>query len=257
LESGQGVKAFGGSNPLLSAFAMIKLLKKKNKNTKKEIIHSTKTSTLGKVASKLGVNNKFHKYSEDYFEKDPNFIISPVDAKLVTMGKIKEGGKIISKGNKEISLSEIIGEHANLFSSGFYLNLYLSPKNRHYWRIPYDGSLISMSINEGKSKIPVFIGLDKFFYKKDFFKKAITKNASIGLIFKSKDFSFAMIPVGSLNVNGIHVVEGKYGKYKKGDIGGYFSIGSSMLLCFPKDSFETLINIGDKVKIGQNIVRIK
>jgi len=238
---------------------MINLLKKKQKkNIKKEITHSTKTSVVGKVVSTLGMNKKFHKYSNDYFENNPNFIISPVDAKLVAMGNIKEGGKIISKWNKEIFLSEIIGEkQANLFSSGFYLNLYLSPKNRHYWRMPYDGNLISMSINEGKSKIPVFIGLDKFFKNKDFFKKAIVKNANIGLVFRSKDFLFAMIPVGSLNVNGIHVVEGKYGKYKKGDIGGYFSIGSSMLLCFPKSSFETFLTIGHKVKIGQNIIRIK
>ena len=233
------------------------LKKKQQKNIKKEITYSTKTSLMGGVVNKLGVNNKFHKYKDDYIENNPNFIISPVDAKLVALGTIKKGGKIISKGNKEIPLNEIIGEHANLFADGFYLNLYLSPKNRHYWRVPYEGKLISMSINEGKSKIPVFIGLDKIFNKKDFFKKAITKNASIGLIFKSKDFSFAMIPVGSLNVNGIHVVEGKYGKYKKGDIGGYFSIGSSMLLCFPESSFEALIKIGDKVKIGQNIIRIK
>lgn len=108
-----------------------------------------------------------------------------------------------------------------------------------------------------KTTIPVFIGLDKIFKNKDFFKKAITKNANIGLVFKSSDFPFVMIPVGSLNVNGIHVVSSNNNNYKKGDIGGYFSIGSSMLLCFPKGLFNTLINIGDKVKIGQNIIRIK
>lgn len=235
---------------------MINILKKQN-NIKKDIIHSTKISLVGKVVSTLGVNKKFHKYKDDYIENDPNFVVSPVDAKFVASGEIKDGGTIISKGGKEIFLNEIIGENANLFSDGFYLNFYLSPKNRHYWRVPYEGDLVSMSINEGKTKIPVFIGLDKFFSKKDFFKKAITKNANIGLVFKSKDFSFAMIPVGSLNVNGIHVIDGSSGRYKKGDIGGYFSIGSSMLLCFPKSSFHILINIGDKVKIGQNIIKLK
>jgi len=235
-------------------------LKRKKKNIQlpeKKTLHSTKTSVVGKVAGKLGVNKKFHKFQDDQIEQDPNFIISPVDAKLVATGSIKEDGVIISKSKKEIILSEIIGEKANLFSGGFYLNFYLSPKNRHYWRIPYDSKLISMILNQGKAFIPVFIGLDKIFKNKDYFKKAIKKNASVGMIFQTKNFPFVMIPVGSLNVNGIHVLDENDGDYKKGDIGGYFSVGSSMLLCFPKSSLVSLVKINDHVKIGQNIVRVK
>lgn len=237
---------------------MINLLKKKKlKNIEKKVICSTKISLVGEIASKLGVDKRFHKYHDDDINHDPSFIISPVDAKLVAFGPIKENGKIISKSNKEISLSDVIGGQANLFSGGFYLNFYLNPGNKHYWRVPYFGSLISMSFNEGKAHIPIFIGLDKLFKNEIFFKKAIKKNANVGLVFQADNFSFAMIPVGSLNVNGIHIVDGEGGNYKKGDIGGYFSIGSSMLLCFPKGYFEILINIGDRVRIGQNIIRIK
>lgn len=75
------------------------------------------------------------------------------------------------------------------------------------------------------------------------------------MIFQANNFNFAMIPVGSLNVNGIHIVDDNNGVYIKGDIGGYFSIGSSMLLCFPKYPLEVLVKIGDKVKIGQNIIK--
>lgn len=237
-------------------------LKRKKKkdivdHSEKKTIHSTKTSIIGGVVSRLGMNKKFHRFKDDQIEYDSNFIISPVDAKLVATGHIKKGGTIISKSNKEINLKDTIGEQADMFSDGFYLNFYLSPKNRHYWRIPYDGKLVSMSLNQGKARIPVFIGMDKIFKNKDFFKKAIKRNASVGLVFKTDSFPFVMIPVGSLNVNGIHIVDEKDGNYKKGDIGGYFSIGSSMLLCFPKYAFESLIKIGDKVKIGQNIVKIK
>jgi phosphatidylserine decarboxylase len=212
---------------------------------------------IGKVASKLGVNKKFHKYENDYIEDNDNYFVSPVDAKLVASGEIKENGVIISKSNKEISLKEVIGEDAKLFSGGFYLNLYLSPKNRHYWRIPYDSQLASMSLNEGKAFLAVFIGLEKIFKNKDYFKKAIKKNANVGMIFDSGKFKYAMIPVGSLNVNGIHIINDNYGKYKKGDLGGYFSIGSSMLLCFPKNNFDVLVKVGQDVKIGDNILRLK
>lgn len=235
---------------------MVSLLKKDKKNINKQKVYSTKKTVVGLIAQKLGVNDKFHKFQDDYFEDNNNFIISPVDAKLVSSGPILNGGKIISKSNKEISLEEIIGKHASLFEGGFYLNFYLSPGNRHYWRMPYDSSLVSMNINQGKAKIPIFIGLDNIFKNKDYFRKAINKNANVGMVFNSKSFSFTMIPVGSLNVNGIHIIDENNSKYKKGDIGGYFSIGSSMLLCFPKNSFKILIKNGDNVKIGQNIIEI-
>lgn len=241
---------------------MKNILKQKNKKhtinyIENKKIYSTRTSIIGGVVDKLGVNKKFHKFQDDKIKYDNNFFISPVDAKLVATGQIKKGGSIISKSNKEISLREIIGEQADLFSGGFYLNFYLSPRNKHYWRIPYDSKLILMNLNQGKARIPVLIGMDKIFKNKDFFKKAIKRNASVGLVFESNNFPFVMIPVGSLNVNGIHIVDENNGNYKKGDIGGYFSIGSSMLLCFPKYSFESLVKVGGNVKIGQNIVKIK
>ena len=42
--------------------------------------------------------------------------------------------------------------------------------------------------------------------KMGLFEKAIRRNASIGSVFQNKYFSFAMIAVGSLNVNGIHII---------------------------------------------------
>ncbi len=228
----------------------------KNK-IKNKLIHSTKISIIGKVANKVGFNKRFHRFLDDHWDKDKDFFICPVDAKLVASGAIKTGGKIISKNNKEIPLSDVLGDNAKIFNNGFYLNLYLSPKDRHYWRIPCDCVLDSITLNKGKAIIPVFIGLEKIFKKRDYFKKAIKKNASIGMVFKTNKFFFAMIPVGSLNVNGINIVDGENSFYNKGDIGGYFSIGSSMLLCFPSNDFEFLVKVGDRVKIGQSIVKLK
>ncbi len=96
-------------------------------------------------------------------------MISPVDASLVASGEIKSGGKIISKDNREIFLSDVIGENAKIFDNGYYLNFYLSPKDRHYWRIPCDCVLDALILNKGKSVVPVFIGLEKIFKNKDFF----------------------------------------------------------------------------------------
>ncbi len=205
----------------------------------------------------LGVNRKFHEFLQDPIDKDGNFFISPVEAELIADGKIEKNGEIISKAGRKINLAEVLGESAEYFSGGFYLNFYLSPQSRHYWRIPYDCKMISTKINNGRSFFPVFIGLDKFFGSNIFFEKAIRKNASIGQIFETKSFRFAMMPVGSLNVNRIHIVDERNGEYNKGDIGGYFSAGSSVLLCFPNYPLEVLVQVGAKVKIGDGIVGIK
>ena len=162
---------------------------------------------------------------------------------------------LISKSKRKINLKEIIGKSANLFLDGIYLNFYLSPKDKHYWRIPYNCKLISTKRTNGKAKIPIFIGLEKLFPKIDFFEKAIKNNASIGSVFQTRYFPYAMIAIGSLNVNGITII--KKEKYFKGDIGGYFNIGSSMLLCFPKKFPNPKIKIGTKLDIGQNLINIK
>ena len=219
--------------------------------------YSTKQTLIGRIADYLGVNKKFNKYQDDKIDRDPNIIMSPVEATFVDYGRIENGGEITSKSAKKIRLDTVIGKQAILFSGGTYYNFYLSPKNKHYWRIPYDCEMFSTQINDGKPVFPVLIGLDKIFKGNRFFAKAIIKNASIGSIFNTEYFTFAMIPIGSLNVNGIHLVKNPDGKYRKGDIGGYFSVGSSMLLCFPDYPLETLIKIGVKVNIGDAIIKFK
>ena len=67
-----------------------------------------------------------------------------------------------------------------------------------------------------------------------------------------------MIAVGSLNVNSIHTIKKDY--FNKGDIAGYFNLGSSMLLCFPEQNIKNLrvlIDERDKVDIGEGIIKIK
>ena len=217
--------------------------------------YSTKRTLLERFVTFLGINEHFHKYQNDIINEDSSIFISPVETILVYAGKIGKSGKLISKFGKELDLRESIGNGADLFLGGFYMNLYLSPKDKHYWRIPYDSEVISTKVNNGKAKIPIIVGLEKFFPRTDFFEKAIKQNASIGSIFKADKFYYSMIAVGSLNVNSIHTIKKDY--FKKGDIGGYFNLGSSMLLCFSKNSLESLVTPGMKVDIGQDLFKIK
>lgn len=213
---------------------------------------STKNSLLGKIADTLGINKKFHEYSEITFDPDDTAVISPVEAKVMKIGNINSSGMLISKNNKEIPLADLIGDFAKEFIGGAYINFYLNPSNKHYWITPYDGMFIYTQKNEGKSWLPVYIGLENLLGI-EMLSKAIKKNASIGSVFKTKDFLMAMIAVGSLNVNGIHVDYEEMQNYKKCTPCGYFTIGSTMLLCFP-DHLKILIEEMSDVKIGQRIL---
>ncbi len=213
---------------------------------------STKNSLVGKIADYLGLNNKFHEYTKIITELKDNAIISPVEAKVMHIGNIDSKGMLISKNNKEIRLEELIGNYANKFLGGKFINFYLSPSNQHFWVTPYDGMFTYTQMNEGKSWLPVFTGLESIL-RIEMFSRAVKKNASIGSIFQTKDFSIAMIAVGSLNVNRIHTDYNEMQNYKKGTPCGYFSIGSSMLLCFPYH-LKILINEGNNIEIGQRIL---
>jgi phosphatidylserine decarboxylase len=213
---------------------------------------ATNNSLIGKIADSLGINKKFHQYKETNIDPLDKALISPVEGKVEHIGSINADGILISKNNKEISLKELIGENYKQFINGKYINIYLSPLNEHYWVTPDDGSFTYTQKNKGSAFIPLFIGLESLFGI-EMFSKAVKKNASIGSVFQTEKYPIAMIAVGSLNVNRIYADYEDNKKYKKGTPCGYFSIGSSMLLCFP-DYLKIIVEKHEKVKIGQRIL---
>jgi len=212
----------------------------------------TNNSIIGVIADSLGLNKKFHHYKKTNIDPLDMALISPAEGKVVHIGNINDDGILISKYNKEVRLKELIGEYYRQFSGGKYINIYLSPLNDHYWVTPYDGKFIYTQKNKGTAVFPVCVGLENLLGI-EMFSKAIKKNASIGSVFQTDKFQIAMIAVGSLNVNRIYTDYEEQKNYQKGTPCGYFSIGSSMLLCFP-DSLKILVEKGDNVKIGQRIL---
>ncbi len=220
---------------------------------------STKSSWLKKTMDGIGFNAKFHKVHEDKIDFSLEYIMNPAESTMACHGIIGDEGHIISKNRKVIALDSVIGKYANKFRDGIYLNMYLSPKCKHYFRIPYDGTVGYIQKNNGKG-LPVIIGLDNILGNMKWFAKAIENNATIGVVVDTKNFSYAMIAVGSLNVNHITIKceEGK--KYRKGDYAGHFSVGSTIVLCFDKSfrkNSKMLIKDGEKKDIGENLIKIK
>ena len=212
----------------------------------------TNNSLSGKIADFIGINKKFHEYKETIVDPQDKALISPAEGIIVNIGRIDNQGVLISKHNKEVLLSDLIGSRYKQFVGGQYINIYLSPFNIHYWVTPDDGRFIYTQKNKGKAVLPVYMGLE-YLTGIEMFSKAVKKNASIGSVFKTKNFPIAIIAVGSLNVNRIYADYEEQKDYKKGTPCGYFSIGSSILICFP-DYLKILVEKGDCVKIGQRIL---
>jgi phosphatidylserine decarboxylase len=214
---------------------------------------STRNSWLGRIADKLNINMKFNAYTKIFVDPDDNTVISPVEARVMHIGSINRNGMLISKNNKEISLSDFIDHYANQFLGGMYINFYLRPSDKHFWVTPFEGTFVYTQKNEGESLLPVYIGLENLLGI-EMFSKAVKKNASISSVLKTKDYLLALVAIGSLNVNRIHIDYEEIQNYKKGTPCGYFSIGSTMLLCFP-NHLKVLIEEKSNVKIGQRILK--
>ena len=213
---------------------------------------STKQTLLGKISDSIGLNKTFHQYQKIDIVPNDTALISPVEGKVIHIGNINNEGTLISKHNNKVQLDELIGSFSKSFIEGKYINFYLSPSNLHFWITPCDGMFTYTQKNEGKSILPVFIGLENLFGI-EMFSKATKRNATIGSVLKTRNFPVAMIAVGSLNVNRIQTDYEEMQNYKKGTPCGYFSIGSSMLLCYP-NHLKLLIDKGSEVKIGQRIL---
>jgi len=213
---------------------------------------STKNSLIGRIADKVGLNKNFHRYQKITTDPNDNALISPVEGRVVHIGNIDNEGILISKRDKKIRLEELIGNNYNQFAGYRYINFHLSPLNLHFWVTPYDGMFTYTQLNEGKAILPIYLGLE-YLSGIAMYHKAVKRNATIASVFQTKNFPIAMIAVGSLNVNRIHTDYEEMQELKKGTPCGYFSIGSSMLLCFPAH-LKTLIDVGSNIKIGQRIL---
>lgn len=199
--------------------------------------------------------------------QDANIIISPVDALVTDVGEICEGKAYQIKG-MEYDIHELFGTHhqeaPSALEGGQFVNLYLSPKDYHRYHTPDTLNIISLTHIPGKL-YPVNFPLLR--NKKNLFienERVIIESQD------SKGNLFVMVLVGALNVGKMvvtfedsintnsHIREEKHYKYEnltleKGELFGWFEMGSTILLFSPKDAYVPNVEVNQKVKFAQNI----
>ncbi|NPA11927.1 MAG: phosphatidylserine decarboxylase [Epsilonproteobacteria bacterium] len=190
---------------------------------------------------------------EVYDEED--IVVSPSDSKVIYDGEI-ENNQVYQIKGKKYSLNELIPFETNL-EGGYFVNLYLSPRDYHRFHVPIDMEVIKAVYIPGELK-PV---------KPSYLEKELVFPKNKRVVLKCKDKKerfFYFVAVGAMIVGKIHfnfderlqkdydtITEFEYSgvKLKKGDELGRFEFGSTILLFFGADHFKYL-NQQDFVEVG-------
>jgi len=195
-------------------------------------------------------------------------IISPADGTISITGALSADSLLQAKGIN-YSLDELLAtdlEESASYLEGRFATIYLAPYNYHRVHAPFDGELVAaryvpgdlFSVNDATaSKI---VGLFR-------------RNERLIMHFRTAHGPAVLIFVGALNVGSIstpwsgEIRPRKAGmvdaidisthdtKVRKGDLLGWFNMGSTVILLFPDGACEWDDNIvaGGAVRMGQSI----
>ena len=196
-----------------------------------------------------------HKKVIEFYEDDDIFV-SPSDSMVIADGEIEDNYVYQIKG-KKYKIEELIPYETKL-DGGYFVNLYLSPRDYHRFHVPIDMEIVKATYIPGDLKPVKPSQLEK--------ELVFPKNKRVVLRCKdSKERYFYFVAVGAMIVGRIvmnfderlskdydEITTFEYDepiKLQKGNELGRFEFGSSILLFFGPEHFKYL-NQKDFVEVG-------
>jgi len=206
---------------------------------------------------------------------DATAAICPVDGTISQFGRIEKDRLYQAKGI-DYSLDALLGGQdalAREFQDGYFITLYLSPRDYHRIHMPLDGTLREMQYVPGRlfSVNP---------HSTRTVEGLFTRNERLISVFDAECGPMAMVLVGAMFVSGIETVwsgmvtQGRSGKIpahwdyaqmepptrlERGQEMGRFHMGSTVILCLPRDhfSFHPDLQPGNQIRLGQSLGRLE
>lgn len=201
-------------------------------------------------------------------DNDERTIVSPVDGRVSIAGALRANTLLQAKGF-EYSLDDLLAtdlEDSAAYVNGRYATIYLAPFNYHRVHAPLDGELVAVryvpgdlfSVNEATaSKVA---GLFR-------------RNERLIMHFRTKFGPAVVVLVGALNVGSISTpwsgeirprktgtvdtidTSGHDTNVRKGDLLGWFNMGSTVILLLPDGVCEWNDDLatGDSLCMGESI----
>jgi phosphatidylserine decarboxylase len=195
-------------------------------------------------------------------------IVSPVDGTVSVADKIQKDSIIQAKG-LDYSLDDLLAtdlEEATAYVNGMFATLYLAPYNYHRIHAPLDGRLVAaryvpgdlFSVNEATASSV---------------RGLFRRNERLIMHFDTERGPAAVIFVGALNVGSISTpwsgeirprnsgvvdqlnISNHPTIVKKGDLLGWFNMGSTVILLLPAETCEwdDDMSTGTSVRVGEAI----
>ncbi len=202
------------------------------------------------------------------FDPAPHAIISPCDGRVSEAGYIRDGQAHQIKGMRYDTAALLGAEHAAdipRLEGGAYVNLYLSPSDYHRYHIPFDVQIDSVTHIPGKL-YPVNFPLLR--HKLNLF---IENERVVIAVRDAHGARHFMVLVGALNVGKMVVTfepriqtnaNARFRQHyqyadpkhiKKGELFGWFEMGSTIVMISEEGAVHYDVNIGQKVHFGQTI----
>jgi phosphatidylserine decarboxylase len=176
-------------------------------------------------------------------------IVSPVDGVVSAFGSVSEVEKYKVK-NRQLNLEEMLGseEIAATYKKGKYIILYLSPHHYHRIHSPVKGRITNSWTLGGKSYPVNSLGIK-------YGNKPLSTNRRTVTEIESELQNIAVVKVGALNVNSIHLTN-QSKELEPGDELAYFSFGSTVILLMENEhlQFATNVTVGEEIKYGERLL---
>lgn len=204
-------------------------------------------------------------------DDDPAAFVSPVDGTLSHAGAIRDDRLLQAKGI-DYSLDDLLAidlERSRAFANGAFATIYLAPYNYHRVHAPIDGTLVAahyvpgdlFSVNEATA---------------GYVHGLFARNERVNLHFETPCGPMVLIFVGALNVGSIstpwsgEIRPRKSGvvdsldlsshprKVRKGDLLGWFNMGSTVIVLLPAQScsWDDDLVPGVTTRMGTRIGRL-
>ena len=197
-------------------------------------------------------------------DADPNRIVSPADGTISVTGRLN-GRTIVQAKGIDYTLNDLLAidlKEAGAFEGGRFATIYLAPYNYHRVHMPCDGRLRAAHYVPGDL---FSVNTATATHVRGLFRR----NERLNLHFDTDFGPMAVIFVGALNVGSIttpwtgeirprktgivDVLDVEPGQVSKGDLLGWFNMGSTVIVLLPSGSAEWLDTAaaGNTVPVGQ------
>ena len=203
---------------------------------------------------------------------DINIITSPVDGVVVQLGKIEKGTLIQAKGIK-YNIVDLIKDDtlAVTFRNGFFITIYLAPKNYHRIHCPFSGTIEETKYIEGN-----LYSVNAQSSRK--IKSLYSNNERTFCYVKSDNFNYGLVSVGAAMVGSIVPFWNTETKPRRRDLVNlwnegpkedlqtvskgqelaYFQMGSTVIMLMPSGikADKNFLYESKAVKFGEELINL-